>query len=265
MIVAFELTKYQFNLIVRLQMKTLKIFQTFHKNYPRPPDVEWIQPIGVNGYKFKESISDGSGDNISVLNPFYCELTAMYWAWKNDKSEILGFYHYRRYLNLIVDQTWLSPPPNSMPPNPDTLAYLAWEQQRIRIEKLLDVFDIIVPRSYAARPSVEGQYRGLCQQEPWDLFMHTVADKYPKSKPYLGILNTIGYFPACNIFITKRPLFEKYCESLFPVIDSIYSKIGHPYDAQQNRYPGFLAERFLGIWMYMEGLKSVEVQLIQIG
>ena len=30
-----------------------------------------------------DMIGDDTGDNISSKNPFYCELTAQYWAWKN--------------------------------------------------------------------------------------------------------------------------------------------------------------------------------------
>ena len=43
---------------------------------------------------------DNDGDNISEKNPWYCELTAQYWAWKNCDCDYFGFFHYRRYLSF---------------------------------------------------------------------------------------------------------------------------------------------------------------------
>ena len=48
---------------------------------------------------------DNDGESISIKNPFFCELTGLYWAWKNLDAKYIGLVHYRRHLttkNLIL-------------------------------------------------------------------------------------------------------------------------------------------------------------------
>ena len=47
-----------------------------------------LKPIFVGDYKPQKNtaFSDRVGENISNLNGQFCELTAIYWVWKNDRS-----------------------------------------------------------------------------------------------------------------------------------------------------------------------------------
>lgn len=45
----------------------------------------------------KNKLLDDSGDNISALNPWWGELTAVYWLLKNTSAPLIGNCQYRRY------------------------------------------------------------------------------------------------------------------------------------------------------------------------
>ena len=69
-----------------------------HKPYPMPDDPVYL-PVQA-GRALHAEISgftgDDTGDNISAANAHYCELTVLYWGWKNLDGD-LGLVHYRRY------------------------------------------------------------------------------------------------------------------------------------------------------------------------
>ena len=78
-------------------MKT-RIVVAAHKPYPMPQDPVYLpvqagsalhEPLGLTG--------DDSGENISKKNPNYCELTCLYWAWKNLDADVL-----KKYLNRLL-------------------------------------------------------------------------------------------------------------------------------------------------------------------
>lgn len=82
-------------------MNTIKVIVAAHKPCEMPSDRLYL-PVHV-GATGKESIGyqrDDEGENISELNPYFCELTGFYWAWKNLKEDYIGLVHYRRHFAM---------------------------------------------------------------------------------------------------------------------------------------------------------------------
>ena len=79
----------------------LKIVVAAHKPYWMPESSAYV-PTWVGAALRPEGVPEGwerddHGENISAKNPHYCELTALYWAWKNLGASYLGLAHYRRH------------------------------------------------------------------------------------------------------------------------------------------------------------------------
>ncbi|SDD24471.1 DUF4422 domain-containing protein [Paraburkholderia lycopersici] len=243
---------------------SLKIYQTFHKDFYRNTGCEWIVPVGVNGYDAPGLQRDCEGENIAELNPYYNELTAYYWAWKNSEADIVGFYHYRRYLNFLIDETWKDRLIVATPAEARIVEYLTHAAQCERARRMLNVCDVVLPRTLPAPRSIEDHYLGHHHREPWDAFLTALESAYPEHRAHLDLFRLTGVGPICNIFVMRRPLFDEYCAELFPIIDPIFKQIGPRYDAHGNRFPGFLAERFLAFWVHIRRLRTLEVPLIQL-
>ncbi|MBR5316794.1 MAG: DUF4422 domain-containing protein [Lachnospiraceae bacterium] len=168
------------------------------------------------------SVHDNTGDNISEKNKKYCELTALYWAWKNDKSEYIGLSHYRR--KFVLSEGEIS-----------TI--------------LSGNADIVVTVPVTNLETVKGQYSKDHSGSDWNILGQAIGVLSSEYKDaYDAVSNSTFYF-AYNMFIAKREVFNNYCEWLFKILEYCENKIGSKDDVYQNRYVGFLAERLLTIYI----------------
>ena len=162
---------------------------------------------------------DDCGDGISNLNTQFCELTALYWIWKNAMQDIVGLEHWRR--RFILPDNWIS----------------VMKHQHI---------DVILPVPLCVMPSLEENYKSRHLGYIWDKMFEIMADIHPKdaiiAKRYCAE-NKI--YSPCNMIIAKKTVFDEYCEWLFPILLKLNAEIGIIDDVYQNRYPGFISERLL--------------------
>ncbi|MFB8341309.1 DUF4422 domain-containing protein [Brucella cytisi] len=215
-----------------------------------------------------DMLGDDTGDNISLQNHAFCELTGMYWAWKNDlKSDYLGFMHYRRFLDFNTD---VDRPNDSFhgviveKTDENFLNDFGLTEGRIR--EALSMCDGIVSKgidlSDVGYKSVEKQYRASPHHHIKDfrLAEKIVTELYPSDTIFFKRMAKGSTLYPCNIFIFKRALFLEYCEWLFPILKELHDRIDTTgYSSQAKRAVGFLAERLFTVFFLKK--KALEPQL----
>ena len=168
------------------------------------------------------AVRDDEGENISEKNKQYCELTALYWIWKNDSSKYVGLSHYRRKFDL--------------------------EGESI-INALRNGVDVIVTVPVLNFDTVKVQYCKDHEEKDWNILLETISELYPEYLQAAEEVQSGIYYYAYNMFITRKEILDMYCEWLFTILNSCEHKIGVKEDTYQNRYIGFLAERLLTIYL----------------
>lgn len=179
---------------------------------------------------------DDTGTNISHKNPTYCELTALYWLWKNTTAEVAGLCHYRRY---FVEEKSL--------PNRAGKKYLS----DMGASRLFETSDIVVPRrrSYVVE-TIRDHYRRAHKPQDLDAACEAVVALTPELERPLEQVLQARSLHLFNMMIMRRALLDEYCSWLFAVLGRVEASADRSgYDAYQSRVFGFLAERLLNVWV----------------
>ena len=247
-------------------MKNIKIIVAAHKEYDMPDNNLYLPVFvgadgkkDINGYK-----RDDTGSNISIKNPNFCELTGLYWAWKNVDSEYYGFFHYRRYLGFSTDfskneSIWGT---LEEPRFNDSLVK-KYNLDDKSIKALVEQYDIVLPeiKDIAVMPghskNIRQQYvsSGYLHEKDLDIMMDVLKEKYPDFYPY-----AVSYMDGHksylnNMFIMKKEVFTKYCAWLFDILFELEKRIDiSNYDNYQKRVFGFISERLLNVWVFKNSL-----------
>lgn len=222
----------------------LKVLVVTHKEFDSSILPKNYQVIKVgsklsNEYaSSKGYLTDNTGDNISNENNFYCELTALYWAWKNLKDvDYIGLVHYRRYfMDYKISSTNFSS--NILSSS--------------KIEQLLKKYKLIMPYWF---PKVRGGgmlYKSLprdFQHQGWVIIEDIIKKFYPD---YVDAFENILYGNRnCyqNMMIISKENADLYCAWLFDILrkyDKTVEKLGKE---RVSRYDGYFSEYLLNVWV----------------
>ena len=244
---------------------------------PKAPPFIPIQGGAALNTRLPEILGDDTGDNISKLNPMYCEMSAMYWAWKNaPKSEYIGFFHYRRLLNfgapLAPEAHWSTR--NFFDFEPETMKRFGWDYDTIL--KSIEGADIIMPHiEDVQRPphwnepgTLYEHYRNSHISRDINLTMKVIKELYPEDSALAEKImhSKQGYF--CHMFIMKWDIFQEYMSWLFNIVMEVTSRIDlsapiYKFNAHERRVSGFIGERIINIFIEKkrkQGVKLMELE-----
>ena len=233
-------------------------------------------------YDEREGISmlgDDTGDNISEKRESFCELTVLYWAWKNVKADFYGLCHYRRYISFS-DRTYSDSYNKSGILFEQVLSQGSIDKYELENQGkmccTIQKSDIITTPPEDVTCSGDGNHRtvyGLCEDRRRDfdmrgveLLFEVIEKKYPKflssSKKYFNS----QYAKFYNCFVMKKELFDEFCEFLFGTLFEVEKKLDTQYyNVWKTRMPGFLGEHLFGIFLeYYTDLNNINVSVREL-
>ena len=247
-------------------MNKIKILVCCHKD-DIIIDNEPYTPIQVGKAVSKLNlgiISDDTGDNISVKNPYYCELTAMYWAWKNlHDIEYIGLCHYRRYFDFH----------KQVKSYQSSKIVSSNDFRNIKLSLPLNLFSkidngaIYLAKHETYRCSNFLEYS--CYHISDDMRTLQTLIENDGQRKYIEAFNDIMYrdnkLCPFNMFIMKKEKFDAYCEWLFHILFRIEKMIDiSSYSTYQKRIFGFMGERLLNIYVKANDIKIIETPILLI-
>ena len=210
----------------------IRIFVSCHKNVELF-ESSILQPIQVGSANSADTyfhmLGDDQGENISILNPMYCELTAQYWAWKNVNANYYGFCHYRRYFNFSDNQYKENAYGEIIDGhiNSDTQIKYGLDDRSIR--NVVEDNDIVITEIKDLR-KMGGNYQTPLEQYreapllyEGDLFtsLSILRENHPDYEQDIELFINGNHSCFCNMYVMKKEIFFDYCEWLFPILEKL--------------------------------------------
>lgn len=251
----------------KLNSEKVKILVCCHKECELPVNDIFL-PIQVGaaiadrhwGIQRDDQLNGDDCDNISSKNKSYCELTAMYWAWKNIKKlypelEYIGLNHYRRF--FAFDKSVYVYDKYILPDN-FTGRYILNEE---KLSKILNKNQTIIAKKEMYPYSLENHYKIGHVSDDYNTLESIVETLYPEYKnSFISVMTNTNALAEYNMAVMKWDDFNSYCTWLFDVLFETEKRINiSNYSDIQKRIFGYMGERLFNVWLFHNNIKTKEM------
>lgn len=222
----------------------VRIFVATHKpGKVRHDEVYTPIHVGRAISKYKEEMAemlgDDTGDNISEKNPFYSEMTAHYWIWKNVQNvEYVGLCHYRRLFGINITSE--------------------------NIDKIMKGYDAIMVEPDYQIDSVYSCFVKFIGGENMAILAQVVKKLCPEYYDALIQLGDEVKYHPYNMLICKKELYNQYAEWVFPILMECAKYIKPSPYSNANRVIGYIAEMIMQLYFANNKLKIKSVPYVAI-
>lgn len=263
-------------------MGNVKIFLSYHKNTPLY-ESDVFQPIQVGKALSNIDLGilgDDVGDNISSLNPYFCELTAYYFVLKNYinncDEDYIGFAHYRR----LIDLTNVSevPIPAIYGLNYSNSKKVFESFYNYNLYDSCQSFDIILPcKAYMYKDTVNPvlrttepalnmyeQFKAEHNNDLLDSLKMVIKNDFPEYIEALNICYSSNMAHFYNIYVMKKSILKEFLEWEFKILNSLGILIGGWQQDCYKRMAGFVGERLINIWLEANKSKYYKLGYVPI-
>lgn len=224
-----------------------------HKDYMMPQSNIYIPvQVGASNHKrIKGFTPDDSGKNISSDNPYFSELTALYYIWKNSDAQVKGLVHYRRYLG------------NGEGSSKDPFSRILRFSD---INEILKDHEVILPKKRHYYIETNYSHYVHAHHEEALVYLHQILKRreaeYGKSFEKIMKRRSAHMF---NMMIMKGPLFDEYCSWLFPILFSLEKELDiSTYDTSEARVFGYVSELLMDVWLDITGHTYFEAPVVYV-
>ena len=182
-------------------------------------------------------LRDDTGTNISDRNRKYCELTGLYWLWKNAPEDYIGLVHYRRFLGSRGFSFFKKP-----------------ADKIIREEEMRNILQhcrIIVPRNRRYYiETLRSHYQHTHDPAHLEITRNVIREQCPEYLPDYDTVLERTYGHMFNISVMERGLTDQYCSWLFSILFEVEKLVDETgMTAFDLRYPGRISEIIFNVWL----------------
>lgn len=219
------------------------IYIATHKSFSFNKEKDYCPiQVGAEGNNDLFYLKDNTGDNISNKNKNFCELTGVYWIWKNTSDDIKGLVHYRRYFSDSIFMKKISIE---------------------HVERILNKYDVILPFKRRISGNVIKNYEECGYARDLYLTREIILEKYPEYIEYFDEFMKDDKIRLFNMIIAKGNIFDEYSKWLFDILFELEKRVDLTgYDNYQQRIFGFISERLLNVYFLKNKYKIFECGVI---